>query len=274
MENQNIETVSSETINDIMNLQGIELELFNTLENGLANSTLTQQQQESLIEQINKISQMRISLYGNVDTMYQYYNGSVSNIEYVIQQQMKTILIVEKELNEAKNKLKQLEQEKDNKIRLVEINTYYSEKYSNNTSIMKVIVIVCVVVIILSILAKSHVLPTPIYTILVIIAMVIGIINIIMKLVSASLRDPMNYQETNYPSMPMNYDTSDSSGNNPWGSTNGECVGQQCCESGFTYVPSPTNMCLANSQLPAGVAPYSGSSSTSYTSTDEATSSS
>jgi hypothetical protein len=137
---------------------------------------------------------------------------------------------------------------------------------------MKLIVIVCVVVILLSMLSKFNILPKNIYTLLVIIVMVIGLIMLIYKIFYAVSRDKMNYQEINFiPPYNTSYSVGDLSGNNPWsigglGLGLGVCIGQQCCEDGFTYVPEPTNMCLSNSQLPAGVTPYTPAFS--YTSSD------
>jgi hypothetical protein len=69
----------------------------------------------------------------------------------------------------------------------------------------------------------------------------------------------MNYQEYNWGDAPSTmYDTSNPNGTNPWtGDGLGEtCIAQECCQSGFTYVPSPINKCVSNSLLPEGVSPY------------------
>jgi hypothetical protein len=117
-------------------------------------------------------------------------------------------------------------------------------------------------------LAKFNILPKEIYTVLVIIVLVIGVIMLLRKIFYSYIRDSMNYQEMNFiPPYNLSYSVGDLSGNNPWSLDIGTCIGQQCCEDGFTYVPEPTNMCMSNSQLPAGVAPYV--SSNSVTSSDE-----
>lgn len=277
-----IEDESVELISDIQNLQNIELDLFDTLEKGITNNTLTDSDKTALIDQINKISKMRVNLFNTLNGMNQYYQGTVSSTGNVLTNQLNALQVVENELNDATRRLNIINDEKNNKQRMVEINTYYSERYADHKSIMKVIVMFCIPIIILTVLANMHILPRIIYAILLTIILVIAIIVVGFKLIMSVSHDNMNYQEYVWGSKnnpPTNtVDTSDSTGTNPWYTQGLVCVGQQCCENGFTYVPSPTNMCVANVNLPEGVTPYnpnqavsvttdaSGNSSTSSTS--------
>ena len=59
---------NTQSLSDIQNLQSIELELFSKLETGIANNTLTSDKKDSIISQINNISQMRVNLYQNMNT--------------------------------------------------------------------------------------------------------------------------------------------------------------------------------------------------------------
>ena len=54
------EEESTELIGDIQNLQNIELDLFDTLEKGIANNTLTAADKTTIIDQIKKVSDMRV----------------------------------------------------------------------------------------------------------------------------------------------------------------------------------------------------------------------
>lgn len=248
---------SSETIVDIQNLQSIELELFNTLETGLTNGTLTVEQQNNIVEQINKISNMRISLYETLDKMYNYFSKNVNNTETVMGEQMTTIIIIENELNEAKIRLKKIEDDKNNKLRLVEINTYYSEKYNDHSHIMKIIVFFCVLIIIVTVLSNKGIIKPVLFKYLIIIIIFIAIIVLWKNISLSMMHDNMNYQEYNWGGAPSTmYDTSNPNGANPWTGLGETCIAQECCQSGFTYVPSPINKCVSNSLLPEGVSPY------------------
>ena len=71
--------------------------------------------------------------------------------------------IVEKELNAAKKRLQLLEEEKNNKIRLVEINTYFSDKYAEHSQLMKIVIFTLVPVIIISFLYNMFRQKSPLF---------------------------------------------------------------------------------------------------------------
>ena len=51
----------------------------------------------------------------------------------------------------------------ENKQRMTQINTYYSDKYSDYIFIAKMIILLCVIIIILSVLTKKNILPRRFY---------------------------------------------------------------------------------------------------------------
>jgi len=271
-----VEEDSTELVSDIQNLQNIELDLFDTLEKGIANNTLSADDKTKLIDQISQVSGMRVNLFTSLNNINTHYQSTVTNSGNVISQQIGALNVVENELNEAKLRLKAIEEDRNSKLRLVEINTYYGEKYADHTNIMKTVVYFCIPIILLTILANMGILPRFIYNILLIILIVWAIINLGVKLIYAMSHDNMNYQEYVWGQEPPTsppIDTSNSSGTNPWYTSGDTCVAQECCSDGFTYVPSPTNMCVANADLPAGVAPYNPSQAVSVTSSSSSSSS-
>jgi hypothetical protein len=254
-----LEDQSTEIIADIQNLQSIETDLFKTLETGLVNKTLTKDEQTSIVDQINKISSMRASLFETLNKTQEYYRGTVSSAGTIIGHQINALDVVEVQLNESKKRLKIIEEEKNNKLRLVEINTYYGEKYANNTDIMKTIVFFCIPIIILAVLANANILPHSIYVFLFILVVVVAIVIIWRQVLDAYSRDNMMYDEYVWGKEPpekpeVNLDAG--IWVDPWKGTGTVCVAQECCNDGFTYVPSPANKCVSNSNLPDGVKPY------------------
>jgi hypothetical protein len=236
-----------QTLTDIQGLQNIEKDLFTQLEDGLSEGTLTPEQKESLMNKINEISQMRSNLYKNLNGMFSFYQNNVAASRDTLIEQSSAVDIVENELNEAKKRMKLIQQDQVNKLRLVEINTYYGEKYADHAGIMKTIIIICVPIIILTILANSGILPRSIYAVLVIIIAVIGLIYIWKQLLYSASRDNMNYQEYSWPfktSQAPPIDTTNPEGtNNPWETTGVICSGSACCYDGTSYDPTQ-NKCI------------------------------
>ena len=253
-----------QTLNDIQGLQSIETELFNNLESGIANNTLTTVQQNAIINKINEISQMRMNLYNNLNGMYNFFKNNLSSIHDTIDEQTAAIGIVENELNESKKKLDMLNQENINKLKLIEINTYYGDKYNEQANIMKDIVFACIPIIIITILYNIGILPRFLFSFLLIIVVSISIIKIGNRIFWAYFRDNMNYQKydwrTDKKSLPK-IDLSNPSGKNPWvGEPPATCSGQACCYTGTSY-DIATNKCVPSELLNENTHTSTGSSS-------------
>ena len=127
---QNVAQNNEQILNDIQYLQRMEQQLFRSLE---TNTNLTPQQQQKIVEKMNQISNMRVNLYQTLSGVNNFFGSALSSSIGTLKEQSVAIGIVENELNRAKKRLAALELEKNNKIRLVEINEYYGEKYAEHT---------------------------------------------------------------------------------------------------------------------------------------------
>lgn len=262
---QNVEETNNQILSDIQNLQTFEQEMFSNLEE---NPSLTQEEQQALIQKINQVSSMRLNLYKTLNGVTGYFQNSLYNSQGTLEEQVTAIDIVEQELNRAKQKLRILEEEKNNKIRLVEINTYYGEKYQEHAELMKIIIFTLIPIIIISLLYNKSLIPQVLYYVLLVIIAAIGSYFMWLRLASIWNRDNMDYQEYNWPvyKPPANSTTkSSNTTGDPWdngldvtGNVLG-CVDQYCCATGTVYDGS-SNQCI----------PSSASSSTS-TSTSSST---
>jgi len=260
----NVQQNNEQILNDIQSLQQIEQQLFSNLE---SNPNLTTEQQQSIIEKMNQISNMRINLYQTLSGVNNYYQSALNSSVGTLQEQTLAIGIVESELNNSKERLNRLEQEKNNKIRLVEINTYFGDKYTEHSQLMKIIIFALIPIIIISFLYTKGILPKMVYLILIVIISLICAFFFWKKFASIIMRDNMNYQEYAYPFDPSNITTSTTtSSSDPWQSslTLGSCVGDSCCSTGLTYDAS-LNQCVVGSST--------GSSTSSSTSSSTGSSS-
>jgi hypothetical protein len=239
-----IQENNTQILTDIQSLQNIEQDLFNSLEQ---NTNLTTQQQQEIIKKINDISKMRINLYQTLNGVNNFFQSALSNSKGTLTEQTSAIGIVEQELNSAKQRLKFLEEEKNNKIRLVEINDYYGQKYAEHSDLMKIIIAMLVPILILAILFNKGILPSAVYYILLGIVSVIGALFLWRRFFSIVSRDAMNYQEYAWYFNPGNAPTttlSDVAASDPWASTKGigTCIGDACCSDGLVY-DSSLNLC-------------------------------
>ena len=241
---------NKQTLNNISQLQSQEKQLYDRLNN----VSLSSERKQQIINSINEIYQMRINMYANMKDMYSYYQQNVAESRTTLGQEIAAIDVLENELNETKRRMNIIQDETYNKLRLVEINTYYGKRYNAHATLMKIIVLTCIPLLILSILANKGILPSNIYVFLTGIILIIGMIVLGLELIDISNRDNMNWDEYNWnfdaskaPSSTGTSSTGTSStGSNPWETPSVVCVGSACCADGITY-NAEQNMCVPNS---------------------------
>lgn len=241
----NIQENNEQILNDIQSLQQMEQQLFSSLE---SNPNLTTAQQQQIIEKMNQLSNMRVNLYKTLSGVNNYFENALTSSIGSLKEQVVAIDIIESELNRSKKRLELLEEEKNNKIRLVEINSYFGDKYAEHSQLMKIIIFTLIPVIILALLNNKGILPNTVYYILLIIISFIGAYFFWRRFASIIMRDNMNYQEYNWyfnPKSTGSSSTSSTTSIDPWdnGLKWATCIGDACCSSGLTY-DANVNQCV------------------------------
>ena len=103
-----------------------------------------------------------------------------------------------KNRQKIKANYKTIANDKTNKIRMVEIGTYESLRYSAHIEIMKIIAIASVIILVLSVLLNRNLLPGSIVTGLIVITLAVGLILLVKKLYDLSRRSNLVYDQYAY----------------------------------------------------------------------------
>lgn len=252
-------TQSHDTIlSNINKLQSMETSLYKELEKAYASGD-DKKKQASLVNKINELSKMRTGMFKQLDTMYKSIQGRVSQGRIDLVDQLTASGVIEQQLNQSKSDLNKMEANKDNKMRLTEINTYYSEKFQAQTSLLKIIIVFCIPLLILAILGKKNILPGKIVGALTGIIILVGAYIIIKRVIDINSRDNMNFQEYNWNFDPNNYDPTvvdydmqqlqsatsslEDDLNSAADNIGMGCVGAACCTTGM-YFDSDKGECI------------------------------
>jgi hypothetical protein len=193
---------------------------------------------------------MRINLYNSLKKSYSNYQQNVSFSRNVLNDQMISVDVIENELNETKRRLNLIEEQKKNKIRLVEINTYYGKQYNAHKKVMQIIVIMCIFILILNILANKGFIPSKINIFINVFIIVFGLMIIGYEIIDISNRDNMNFDEYSWffdkseAPKPTPIDSISYENNinlDPWAMARSTsmptitCIGANCCTEDSIY---------------------------------------
>ena len=140
------------TVKNIQELQELEKYMFQNLQN--INQADSSSANESAIIQkrIEELSAMRQNLFQQLKNMYTNVQQTAASNRGDLADQIAVVNIVEKELNAAKANLNELINEKNNKLRMVQIGEYNTDRYVSHKDMLKKIVYGCVVIILISLL--------------------------------------------------------------------------------------------------------------------------
>lgn len=230
-------------LKNIEQLQTMERSLYKELEE----ATITTNK-DSIVNKINQLSEVRMSLYKSLSNASKSLQKVVDASRTELVDLLTLVSIVEDELNNAKLQLNQLYKIKTNKMRMVEINTYYGKRYRAQASLMKLIIFIFVILLILAILHKKSLLPDELTKILLGIVLAVGGFFIIRRILDISWRDNMNFDAYDWKFDPDAQKKSDETGqrlmetpvDNKYkdaaASFNGiDCIGDACCTEGMKY---------------------------------------
>ena len=200
-----------------------------------------------LIMKINAIADSRIAMFKTISANTNILQTGVSQSRIDLVSQMTLLQVVEDELNAAKEKIQKINNRNDTQMRLVEINTYYGQRYESQSNLMKKIIMVCIPILILYILKKKGILPETIGNYIIGLVIAVGSIFILYNVWDIFTRSNMDFNTYDW-----NYEQPSGQSPSIWEYNKehmfnfkdlvknlmanlGVCIGEDCCAPGLKY---------------------------------------
>ena len=238
-----------EILANIEKLQTTEQQLISQLDTYTSEGGFTSTDPEilKLLGQINNIAASRISMFNIISNNATILQTGVSQTRTDLVNQMTLLNVVEDQLNQARQKIDNLYSKNDTKMRMVQINTYYGQRYEAHSEIMKKIIIICIPLLILFILKKKGLIPETISNYLIGLVIAVGAFLLIHNMWDIFTRSNMNFNEYDWkyenpaaqaPSIweynKKNFFNFDNLFDNLMDNL-GLCIGDKCCSDGLTF---------------------------------------
>lgn len=189
---------SSTQLAEITTMSQIISELYAELESSLSDPNISSQESDNIIRDIERLTKVKNILIGN----YLQMNANAQQLsisqKIAYDETMNAISATNKEIADSKKKIALLNQEKYNRLRLIEINNYYGSQYSNHQKIIMYIIGLCIFFLITIILKNKNILPSNVFYWLNIIVISISIIVIGYMVKESYSHNNMNYEEYDY----------------------------------------------------------------------------
>jgi hypothetical protein len=241
MNNQMIQqdlTREDQTLQTVGQIDNQIQSVYNNLEALSVQQNPDLNKQKQLLQKIEELQQLKSSLYTSINNSYAATQSNVAQSRNSLVDETAINGIIGQELTNVNKNLSTLEEARFNKVRMAEINNYYSDKYGAQTNVMKTIVYFCIPILILGILMKKEFIPKNIATALIGILVGLLIIIVIFQAIDIARRNNMVFSEYDFPFNSDNVDLNGESNNDDQPKKRDysmSCVGEACCPDGNDF---------------------------------------
>ena len=205
------------TIENIKMIQSLETDIYDKLLKNDTTQNLSSSESQKLINELGNLSTIKMNLYDSIKDIYDSSVDIMTISQQTVLEQIAAIKIVEKELQNSAKRMNELNNNNINKMRMIEINRYYEEKYNDHAGFIKYLIIFIVILLFIYILNRRLLINDNIYKILLFIVILIGFIILGRYYYKMMFRSNMDYQEYVYPYADVVGATAtDSNITNPW----------------------------------------------------------
>lgn len=236
-----------EILASIAKLQKKEEELYHKLTQNTqkiatgAKDALTPSEIDVIKQTINESSAARVNLYNALDQNYKAELTNEKNSQSNLNQQTAVLKIVENELNRSKQMLTDIEEDKNNQLKMVEITDYYKLKSDARRQLVKFMAIAGVIVFVLYVFTALVNVPITNYIVYVIYIILGG--KFVYHLYDFYSRRPDNFNERSWWLSPKSDADIAAISNNLVFDISGVeipnmCIGQMCCGPGTAWSPN------------------------------------
>lgn len=211
-------------------------ELYKSLEALSVEANPDLSKQNKILKQISDLQNLKSNLYTNLSDSYSEIQSSVVESRNSLVNETVVSNVIQNELSNVTNNLNTLKNSTYDKVRLAEINNYYSSKYMTQTTVMKTIVYFCIPILILGVLMKKELLPQAIVFPLISILIGVAIVIVILQFIDIWGRSNMVFDEYDWSFNPSTINVTRTGNNKDQPSKASDstltCIGQACCPPG------------------------------------------
>jgi len=182
-----------QTRQDIQNLQVLERHQFDNLQKVTGDGSTVDSQ--AIQDRIQKLVAVRSGLYDKMSNMFASKLNDVTKARYAVAEQISVTKTLEDELANVDRELDDLQQEKANKKRLLQISEFEYDRFNEYKEVIKVVVYGGLVILVASFLMKQAWFPPILGVAMIGITAAIVIINIVGRVVTNYKRQDRNFNK-------------------------------------------------------------------------------
>lgn len=206
---RDLEEMHQNTIQEIENLQEMEKYMFQNLQK-LAPGGESALEQEAVIGKINDLKNIRTNLLKQLAIDYSTTQEDLNDERNALADKLTQVKIVEEELDRARSNVSMLENDANNKKRMVQIYEYQRKRYAAYTDVMRTVVYCTIAILVFALLMKYHpipAIPKEVYTMSIVASICVTVVILIYKIIDINSRNNLNFDQYDFAFDPAQYAT-------------------------------------------------------------------
>lgn len=185
----------NDTLKNIQDLQAMEKYMFENLEKLNSGESDDIQRQKEIVDKINELSNMRMSLFNELKNSYVITSKELNESKNLVSDKKVMVDMVEHELNETKRRIMDKRNIHNTQLRKIQIGSYQNDRTRAINYILQIISLTLVIVFLLTLSSSYGILPPTIYSTLVVLVVSISIIYLIYLGYDIHIRDDFNFNQ-------------------------------------------------------------------------------
>jgi hypothetical protein len=209
---KDLEEKHNSTIQNIQNLQELEKYMFQNLQKLSPDNSQSALEKQAILNKINELKNIRTQLMTQLSSSYQEKQEELNLERENLSDKFAQVGIIDNELHRARENINVLENEKNNKLRMVQLYEYQRKRYQAYTDIVKLVIYGSISILAITLLMKYNIIPfipSQTFSILIILSIVITVVLIIRKVFDISMRNNMDFDQYDFYFDPKSFNTRD-----------------------------------------------------------------
>jgi hypothetical protein len=158
-------------------------------------ATTDEIERKKIVNEMDKNETLRSNLLASSGNIALVQNQAVAIKQNAATDATAMMKVMDAELKDARKRMEEIQTNRTEKERMIELNTYYGKRFMAQAGVMKIFIYMCIPVLILAVLANAGFLPNYIAGFMIIASIVIGIVYIYGAVQDINRRDAMNFDE-------------------------------------------------------------------------------
>ena len=168
--------------------------------------------QNEILKKINKISNVRLDLFKKIQQRYDNVSENLETDKDNLKSQIAMVNVVEDQINQLKSNIKAMKQDKNNRLRMIQIGNYEYRRYEKLKEMMRILFFACLIIALVSVALQRGLLPSGLSSGIIFIVFIVSTIMVFYKGYDLSFRRTDDFDKYDFYNMENAMNDEDSMG--------------------------------------------------------------